>query len=184
MKDDRLSSVGKKIKELRKGQGQSLQELASKSGVTAGLLSKIENFRTIPSLPVLLNIARALDVNMSELVRSVIRDEVPPYEVLRRGKGETETAPGLVFERLLSRELPQASLLSQRITLTASGILEEAEAHTFLHILQGQVQLTIDADTLPLHAGDTCWIDAGHPYRLVRAGPQEAQLLLLYALHK
>ena len=50
IRDDRLSRIGKKIKEIRKNRQMSLQEVASKSSVTAGLLSKIENFRTIPSL--------------------------------------------------------------------------------------------------------------------------------------
>ena len=43
IKEDILSNIGKKIKEERKSKNLNLQEVASRSNITAGLLSKIEN---------------------------------------------------------------------------------------------------------------------------------------------
>ena len=68
MKHDKLSLIGLRILELRKAQKMSLRELAKRSGLSAGLLSKIENFRTVPSLSVLIEIANSLEVDVSVLV--------------------------------------------------------------------------------------------------------------------
>jgi len=51
-----ISFVGKRIKELRLSKDLKLVEVAIKSSVSKGLLSRIENGRTIPSLPVLFSI--------------------------------------------------------------------------------------------------------------------------------
>ncbi len=90
MKDDILSNIGKKIKEVRKGKGQNLQELAAQSNITAGLLSKIENFRAVPSLPVLLNISKALDVNMADLVEKVVNNKEASFLLVRKDEGIIE----------------------------------------------------------------------------------------------
>ena len=63
----------------------TLQDVANKSDVSAGLLSKIENFRTVPSLPVLLSIAKSLEVDMSELVKDVTTDGSTSDHIIIRG---------------------------------------------------------------------------------------------------
>lgn len=55
--NEQLTCLGMRLKELRRKRLLTLQQLAERTELTAGLLSKIENFRTIPSLPVLLSIA-------------------------------------------------------------------------------------------------------------------------------
>ena len=46
---EQLIVLGTRIKKIRKERKMTLQALADRTGLTAGLLSKIENFRTIPS---------------------------------------------------------------------------------------------------------------------------------------
>ena len=64
---EQLTALGCRIRDLRKQRNMTLQELGEKTHLTAGLLSKIENFRTVPSLPVLAEIARALGFRASFL---------------------------------------------------------------------------------------------------------------------
>ena len=73
MKSDILSAIGKKLRNVRKEKGLSLADVAQKSGITPGLLSKIENFRTMPSLPVLYKISEALEEPLSEIVKPVMK---------------------------------------------------------------------------------------------------------------
>ena len=86
---EQLVTLGCKIRELRKKRRMTLQELAERTGLTAGLLSKIENFRTIPSLPVLAEIARALETGLSELFEDIVFSEkknwLPPPRTPPRG---------------------------------------------------------------------------------------------------
>ena len=64
---EQLIVLGTRIKKIRKERKMTLQALADRTGLTAGLLSKIENFRTIPSLPVLVGIAAALQIDLAAL---------------------------------------------------------------------------------------------------------------------
>ena len=65
--EDVLINLGKQIKKVRKKRNLSLREVAKLSGVSIGLISKIENYRTTPSLTVLLKIMRSLEMNLLEL---------------------------------------------------------------------------------------------------------------------
>ena len=65
MKEINLITVGLQIRQIRKDKNLSLQEIANRTGLSKSLLSKVENFRTIPSLPVLLRISNALNVDMA-----------------------------------------------------------------------------------------------------------------------
>ena len=60
--EDYLIGIGKRIKEIRKAGNNTISDVATKAGVTAGLISSVENGRTIPSLPVLLKIIDSLDI--------------------------------------------------------------------------------------------------------------------------
>ena len=66
-----LIRLGMAIKTVRKEKNMTLKDLSEKTGLTGGLLSKIENFRTVPSLPVLVNIANALGTTPSQLLEGV-----------------------------------------------------------------------------------------------------------------
>ncbi len=66
-----LLQIGKKIKETRISNGNVIREIAKKANVSKGLVSKIENGRTVPSLPVLISIINALDVNLSDFFRDI-----------------------------------------------------------------------------------------------------------------
>lgn len=60
MQDELIGRIGKRIKALRNARGLTLQLLSERAHITKGLLSKIENSRTIPSLPVFLQIVQGL----------------------------------------------------------------------------------------------------------------------------
>ncbi|MFT5252321.1 MAG: transcriptional regulator with XRE-family HTH domain, partial [Flavobacteriales bacterium] len=64
--NDYLIGIGKRIKEIRKASKKTISSVASHAEVSNGLISRIENGRTIPSLPVLLNIINALEVDVSD----------------------------------------------------------------------------------------------------------------------
>jgi transcriptional regulator with XRE-family HTH domain len=84
MRSAELGKVGQKIREIRKRRKMNLQEVAQKSSITAGLLSRIENFKTLPSLPVLYKISTALEVPLAELVQSVGPIENENYFLSKR----------------------------------------------------------------------------------------------------
>lgn len=57
------------VKEIRKKQGKSLVDLSSKSGVSATHINDIENNIKSPSLYVMIRLANALNVKITELYK-------------------------------------------------------------------------------------------------------------------
>jgi transcriptional regulator with XRE-family HTH domain len=65
MQENIIIQISNRLKEVRTEKKITLQELAVKAGVTKGLISQIENSRTIPSLTVLMNIIRELNLDLN-----------------------------------------------------------------------------------------------------------------------
>src|SRR5579872_3007748 len=60
MNEELILLLGDKIRAKRAARHVTLEQLAAKAGVSKGLISQIENNRTVPSLPVLFNIIHSL----------------------------------------------------------------------------------------------------------------------------
>ncbi|MEK7415652.1 MAG: helix-turn-helix transcriptional regulator, partial [Planctomycetota bacterium] len=57
-----LAVIGKRIKERRQQLRLTVEELARRCRMSKGQLSKIENARTLPWLPMLVEIARQIEL--------------------------------------------------------------------------------------------------------------------------
>ena len=78
MQEDIIIQISHKIKEKRKAKGITVQELADRADVSKGLISQIENNRTVPSLLVLVNIIRALNLDMNEFFNDINHHKQAP----------------------------------------------------------------------------------------------------------
>lgn len=64
-----LETIGRKIAVIRHGQGVSQEDLAGIAEVNRGYISRIENGHVDFSVPILLKIANALEVEPEELFK-------------------------------------------------------------------------------------------------------------------
>ena len=67
--------IGRKIQNIRKDKGLSLDELAKRSGLAKGTLSKIENGRTIGTVKTCQKIAEGLGISLGELYLEIEQEE-------------------------------------------------------------------------------------------------------------
>ncbi len=70
MQEDMLIQISYKIKDIRKQKNITVLELANKASVIKRLISQIENNRTVPSLPVLMKIIQALNLDMNDFLKT------------------------------------------------------------------------------------------------------------------
>lgn len=68
--------IGQRIRKMRKAQGLSQDELASKIGISTTHMSHIETGNTKLSLPVLVDIATVLEVRTDDLLFDNARDSI------------------------------------------------------------------------------------------------------------
>ena len=88
-------SIGKRIKELRKGKGLTQESLAEMSGIEPSNISHIERGATKPSLPTLVAIANSLGATLDELVYSSLRKSEHIYNEMLGELTEDMTAEEL-----------------------------------------------------------------------------------------
>lgn len=187
MKHDKLSLIGLRILELRKAKKMSLRELAKRSQLSAGLLSKIENFRTVPSLAVLIEIANSLEVDMSVLVKNINGDTAAPYLLVRANEGRPEKrddSKGLLYKYLLSQDLANYTLRVNEIIISPQTYRKplSTNALELAYVLAGTVRYGFKDEEVELTVGDTLYFDGLVAHSLRNATEQPVRLLKVYLL--
>src|ERR1700755_2246130 len=108
-----LPRVAKKIRALRSNRNLTLAELSKNSNVSKGLLSKIENSRTIPSLPVFLGIVNALGVSLKDFFEGMDLLQGKDYLLIKRGDRQSiqkEDREGFSYSFIMTQQLPGSSM--------------------------------------------------------------------------
>lgn len=188
MHDLSLMTIGRRIRHRRQQLKKTLDEVARAAGLSCGLISKIENFRTVPSLPVLARISAALDTDMADFVAGVTaRTTADAYTVIRRDERvpmEREEAKGFQYEAIFSKET--AACFWQSVVLTLQPGAQRPAATTdgdeFLLVLSGNAILRIGTEAVELAEGDAIFFDGRIPHTSQPAGTAPAVLFVAYFL--
>ncbi|WP_168788641.1 helix-turn-helix domain-containing protein [Paraburkholderia aromaticivorans] len=153
--------IGKVVRENRTNQGLTIAELAEQSGLSRGMVSKIENGQVSTSLDSMVNIAHALGISMSTLFRNFEGREGNAQhvkagkgmEVVRRGttKGHTyhllayDQGPVKLFEPFLISMDDEAEIFP---TFEHPGT-------EFIYMLQGKMEYRHGSRSYLLQPGDS-----------------------------
>ena len=155
------------------------------SHITAGLLSKIENFRAVPSLPVLLNISKALDVNMASLVEDVVNNRKAPFLLVKkneRAQEEREDSEGLRYETLIHQEFSSMRFRANIVRVRAHYYREPiaTDAMELIYVISGSVTYGLEDQAVALDEGDTFYFDGTVPHYVKNDSEMEAVLFKVY----
>lgn len=184
---EHLSFLGIRLRAQRQQRRLTLRDLARATGLSAGLLSKIENFRTIPSLPVLLSIARELRMDLADLFSGLPAEESRPWVLVRAGEGspvERESSHGMAY-RLLLESGTAASEFQLMCVTVAPGAKRKAVSGSgmeLIHMLAGELAYHVGGDVVPLGRGDTLFFDGALPHVPQNLSENEAVMLVFYLL--
>lgn len=172
-------AIGAQVRALRKRQDMTVAELAGQAGLSAGMLSKVENGAISPSLTTLQSLAHALNVPMTSLFSNFEQRQDITY---------VKAGEGLTIERRGTKSGHQYQLLGHPfpgnfayepylITLT-----KKAEAYSnfrhegmeFIYILEGEVGYRHSNQVYRLQPGDSLFFSANAAH-----GPEELRKLPL-----
>lgn len=190
MQEDIIVQITNKLKEVRKEKNITLQELADNAGVTKGMLSQVENNRTIPSLTVFLNIIKSLQIDVNDFFKDI--NSLPATnKVIFKKKSqnqffEKENAIGFSYQRLLSTTINDQHLDFVLLTLqpNASRPMVSTDAYEFKLLLKGKVEYVIGNEVYVMEEGDTLLFDATVLHNPRNVGDGEAVLLVAYLFNK
>ncbi len=186
MNEQILPRMARKLRLCRQAQNATLQEVADRAGVTKGLLSRIENARTIPSMPVFLSIARALELNLSSFFgeleaqddEQVLLVRSDTYQLIEK---EQDTA-GFVYKQILTRlfgEMPVDMVLLNLAPGARRGPVT-TDAFEFKYLLRGQVNYHIGDRSYFMEEGDSLFFDGRLPHVPYNPGGEAALMLVIY----
>jgi transcriptional regulator with XRE-family HTH domain len=174
--------IGARLKHARVLAGVRMRELAEKVGCTEGMISKIENTRVVPSLPMLQRLLRALDRDLQSFFGS--NPDAPGIVQRARQRPITTTDPiregrDVHYERLVP--FGAGNLLEGNIHVIApDGTKHDPITHqgeTMGYVIQGNLELTIDRTPYLLHTGDSFFFKNHLTNSYRNPGPREARVL-------
>lgn len=173
------AAIGRQVRSFRQAQRITVKELSEQTGLSLGMLSKIENGVTSPSLTTLQTLAQALNVPLTALFRQ--------FEE-RREAVHTKAGQGVEIVREGTRAGHQYNLLGHLgatahgvtvepylITLTSASDVFPTFQHDgieMIYMLEGVVGYRHGERIYRLEPGDTLFFDADAPH-----GPEELEVL-------
>jgi len=186
MEEDVLIQISNRIKERRREKNITVQELATRANVSKGLISQIENSRTIPSLLVLIEIIKALEIDLNEFFKD-IRSRTTDLPVVVKRKSEydhfeKEHASGFHYQRIFTQSITQSTIDIVILTLEPDAIrpLVETDAFEYKYVLYGEIEYQFKEDKVVLHQGDSMLFDGRMPHTPKNLGTTEASMLVIY----
>jgi transcriptional regulator with XRE-family HTH domain len=186
MEDDVLIQISNRIKERRREKNITVQELASLANVSKGLISQIENSRTIPSLIVLIDIIKALEIDLNEFFKDIrTKSKLSPILIKRKQEYEhfeKEHANGFHYQRILTRFIDHSTvdIVILNLEPNATRPLVETDAFEYKYILAGEIEYHFNEQKIRLSQGDSMLFDGRIPHTPVNLGSQTASMLVVY----
>jgi transcriptional regulator with XRE-family HTH domain len=174
--------LGGRVRELRRGRGLTLEELARLSGVSRAMISKLERGEKNPTLVVVAKLAEGLGVTLSKLAgieerrevivvprdrRMIIRDSETGFE--RQLLSPNFVGRGVEFIR---NEIPEGS---------TSGEFPPHRRGVEEHIVveRGSLRAMLGGEEYLLREGDAVYFEADLPRRFDNAGEGECSYYLV-----
>ncbi|MFD2889230.1 helix-turn-helix domain-containing protein [Chitinophaga cymbidii] len=185
MQEDIIIRISQKIKEQRKAKGITVQELANKAEVSKGLISQIENCRTVPSLLVLVNIIRALNQDMNEFFNDIDQhQQASRIIVVRQDRYQPikENAKGYRYQRVISRTVkgcPMDVMLADLKKGARRSQMVKADAWEYQYVIKGTVEYQVHNEVHVLEAGDSIFFDGRLGHKPSNIGDDDARMLLI-----
>lgn len=161
--------IGAQVRSLRLALGMTMAELARSSSLSVGMLSKIENGQTSPSLSTLQHLAVALNIPLGSFFARF--DEKRDASFVRAGEGLTlerrGTRSGHIYQLLGASLRSRVRMEPFLITLTHSSDaypIFQHEGLEFIHMLEGRVVYRHGDVDYELAPGDSLFFDAQAPH--------------------
>ncbi len=174
-------SISGRLRLVRQMRGMTLKALAEAAGCSESLLSKIENGKATPSLPMLHRLVQALGTNIGWMFEEnhgedgiIFRNGARPLmtlDPLRRGEG-------ISLERVIpysSGHLLQCNIHHIEVGGESAGPIQHVGEEVG-YLLQGEIELILDGRTFRLCQGDSFVFGSELPHAYRNVGDEPASI--------
>ena len=172
------ATLGAALRRLRKAQGLTLQQLASRCGLSQPFLSQLENGKAMPSLMALHNVAQALETTAHSLIQPQERLDI---SLVRHGEGETYQLVEGASVRFLTRGGSHLMEPNEVEFQPGSGTVNAGhEGEEVIYVLEGCLRMELEGSPpVELTPGDVYTYPATIPHTMAAAGSSGCRFLVV-----
>lgn len=171
-------AIAEKLRSLRQHKSMGLAQLAEHTGLSAAMLSKLENARLVPTLPTLVRIATVFNVGLDYFFtdprkRHVVaisrKDERIKFPADAKPRDAAYDFESLNF-RATERKLN--AFLAHFHDLSPAKIAPHYHAGVeFLYVIDGELEISIGTEIYRLSKGDAIYFDSVQKHAYRSSGP-------------
>ena len=178
------AEVGKRIQQYRTGKRLTLQEVADRTGLTKGYLSKIEKAKKAPPVSTLINLSKAFGISISEILGeggdnknsiSLVKMKDRPF-IARDG-----TVFGYAYQTL-AHKFPNRHMEPYILTLplrAKQNALFQHEGEEMMFVLEGTMKFFHGEKEFIVEEGDCVYFDASIPHYGICQKNKEVKILMV-----
>jgi len=186
MEQEVIVQISNKLKSIRKEKNLTLQDIADRAGVTKGLISQIENSRTIPSLLVLIQIVKALEVGLDDFFNDLSFYGKDGKILIQRKadyqKFEKEPASGYEYSRIFTKKVNQCTIDIVLLEIQPGSVRDfvQTDAFEYKYIISGSVRYIFRDQEIDLHEGDSMLFDGMLEHNPINVTQEPTRMLVIY----
>lgn len=178
--------LGAKLRHLRMRKKLGLVELGKHTGLSASMLSQLENGKLVPTLPTLARIAMVFDVGMDyffgDRKKKLLFNTVRNGERIRFPDRADSPAPAWFFECLAFSS--QSKSMQAYLATIQPRERQRAEEHVhdgaeFVYVLEGELSIIYGDEEQILKAGDSAYFDGSEPHGYRATGDANARAIVV-----
>ena len=168
-------AVSKNLKEFRESRGLSLEQLATRTGVSKSMLRQIENGKSSPTISTIWKIANGLRVSFTALLRQPIVDaEVKSFtgaKPLMEEDDHYRIYPIIPFE-------PERTFETYYVEIdpdtTFHGEPHEGNVYEYVFVQKGTLEVTVDGKPMVVKEQEFIQFHANCPHSYKNIGTETA----------
>ncbi len=178
--------LGNKLRQLRLKKKIALVDLGKHTGLSASMISQLENGKLVPTLPTLARIAMVFDVGLDHFFTDKRRKRL--FSVVKAGERmkfperSDSPTPGYYFECLAfsaQDKSLQAYLADFPVRTPNEAVEHMHEGAEFFHVIEGVVGIRYQDEEYVMETGDSVYFDSSAPHAYRGIGTTTAKAIVI-----
>src|SRR5690625_1167623 len=181
-----MYDLAQRLRRFRQNHKLTLEQVAARSGLTQGYLSKLERGVSEPSISTVLKLADAYDVSISELIGQKTSEPQPTINVVRKNERTALNQPNtpIKIEAIAGQRFNKKMnpfIIYPTLENDAKPIHDPHPGEEFIFVLEGEIKIIIGNQTVKLAKGDSVYFNADLPHRIANLSKKQAEVLIVTA---
>ena len=169
-----VAALGKRLKDIRRSRGMTLQNVAEASGLSASMVSLVERGQASPSISTLVSLCDALSIHVVDLFAGIVSQ--PGTVVMRESQPAVRSSEGVTRRTILDDAALGIELIDY---VFEQGAMTGKAAHhsgaEIGFILEGELEVEVGDESHTLAPGDAVHFLSSLPHRFANVAPGQTR---------